>query len=98
MTVEEFLTQLNIAQKGWGLWIDRNDIHNYHIGQYAFENDRIPKSFVHVDNLDHLAHLRQQYIQSRQDKDNTSNINHLSREWANKFLAQWYEKNHQVLV
>ncbi|MDJ0744144.1 MAG: hypothetical protein QNJ32_12365 [Xenococcaceae cyanobacterium MO_167.B27] len=41
MTIEEFLAQLNIAHRGWGLWIDRNDIHQYHIGQYAFQNDRI---------------------------------------------------------
>ncbi len=96
MTIEEFLAQLNIAHRGWGLWIDRNDIHQYHIGQYAFQNDRIPKSFIHVDNLDHLAHLRQRYIQSRQDI--TDNVNHLGWEWAKHFLAQWYATNCRILV
>ncbi|AFZ35869.1 hypothetical protein Sta7437_2327 [Stanieria cyanosphaera PCC 7437] len=96
MSIEEFLGQLNTAEKGWGLWVNRNNPHEYHMGQYAFDNDRIPKCFVHVDNLDHLAHLRQQYISSK--ASNQSNETFLGQEWAEKFLSQWCNHNLKALV
>jgi hypothetical protein len=96
MSIEEFLGQLNTAEKGWGLWINRNDIHEYHVGQYAFDNDRIPKCFVHVDNLDHLAHLRQQYIQSKASTEIDQAL--LGQEWAENFLSHWRSNDLKVLA
>ncbi len=87
MNTLEFLAQLNDAEKGWGLWVDRNRIDQCHVGQYFFENDRLPKSFVHVANLNELAHLRQKYIL----KNNSSNCSDmlLGQEWAKNYLSQW---------
>lgn len=85
MDTLEFLAQLNDAEKGWGLWIDRNQLEQYHVGQYSYENDRIPKSFIHVGNLDQLAHLRQQYILANTSPDKSEEI--LGREWAEQFLS-----------
>jgi hypothetical protein len=47
MKTLEFLSELNAAPQGWGFWIDRQQIEANHVGQYSFENDRLPKSFVH---------------------------------------------------
>jgi hypothetical protein len=87
MNTLEFLAQLNDAEKGWGLWVDRSQTDHCHVGQYSFENDRLPKSFVHVADLNYLAHLRQKYILNH----TTSNLNEtlLGQEWAKSFLSQW---------
>lgn len=87
MNTLEFLAQLNDAEKGWGLWIDRHNIEQHHVGQYSFENDRLPKSFVHVGNLDYLAHLRQKYILANTTNDKSEKV--LGKEWAENFLSQW---------
>jgi hypothetical protein len=87
MSIDEFLARLNIAQKGWGLWLNRNNGKDYHVGQYAFENDRLPKEYVHVDNLDHLAHMRQEYIKSHYAEQ--ENEFALGETWARSFLSQW---------
>ncbi|MEM9543115.1 MAG: hypothetical protein AAGA60_26940 [Cyanobacteria bacterium P01_E01_bin.42] len=81
----DFLAQLNDAEKGWGFWIDRNHIEQYHVGQYSFENDRLPKSFIHVDSLNNLAHERQQYIASHLNSDGNSD-EALGQEWAKTLL------------
>ncbi|GCA96027.1 MULTISPECIES: hypothetical protein [Microcystis] len=47
MKTLEFLSELKAAPQGWGFWIDRQQIEANHVGQYSFENDRLPKSFVH---------------------------------------------------
>jgi hypothetical protein len=96
MSIEEFLAQLNVAQKGWGLWVNRDNGRDYHIGQYAFENDRMPKNFIHVDNLDHLAHIRQQYICSKSSEKTNEVL--LGKEWAENFLSQWRNQNLKYLV
>ncbi|MGK7915117.1 MAG: hypothetical protein AB4038_06150 [Prochloraceae cyanobacterium] len=90
MKTEEFLAQLNTADRGWGLWLDRNNIQEYHVGQYSFENDYLPKSFVHVGSLEQLAHQRQKYIlnHNREQKNSEG----LGKEWANNLLCQWQVK------
>jgi hypothetical protein len=87
MNTVEFLAQLNDAEKGLGLWIDRENPIQHHVGQYAFENDRLPKNFVHVASLDHLAHLRQKYILDNTSSSKSEEI--LGQEWAEQFLSQW---------
>jgi hypothetical protein len=89
MTALEFLAQLNDAEKEWGLWIDRNNLEEYHVGHYSYEHDRMPKSFLHVGKLEELAHLRQKYI-----LDNVSSVKSdeiLGLEWAKSFISQWTE-------
>ena len=85
MTTLEFLAQLNDAEKGWGLWLDPKDVEKHHIGQYAFENDLLPKRFIHIASLDKLAHQRQKYI--LEHISSNSNNERLGREWANDFLS-----------
>lgn len=46
MKTLEFLSELNAAPQGWGFWIDRQHIEANHVGQYSFENDRLPKSLA----------------------------------------------------
>lgn len=87
MNTTEFLAQLNDAEKDWGLWIDRNNTDEHHVGHYSFETDHLPKSFVHVASLDRLAHLRQQYILSRTPSGNSEDA--LGKEWAEVFLGEW---------
>ncbi len=87
MNTKEFLAQLNDAEKGWGLWIDRNQIDHNHVGTYSFENDRLPKSFIHVGSLDQLAHQRQKYILENIDSGKSEEV--LGVEWAEGFLSQW---------
>lgn len=87
MNTLEFLAQLNDAEKNWGLWINRDQIDEYHVGQYSYENDRLPKSFVHVGNLDQLAHQRQKYILENTSASQTEEV--LGKEWAESFLSQW---------
>lgn len=86
----DFLAQLNDAEKGWGFWIDREHIENYHVGQYSFENDRLPDSFIHIGSLDNLAHDRQEYIMSHiaPSFNNYSGNNDetLGQEWAKTVL------------
>jgi hypothetical protein len=86
MKTLEFLSTLNTAPKGWGFWLDRQRIEENHIGQYSFENDRLPKSFIHLGSLAELAHSRQQYIlnhlDTRRDDDE------LGMEWARELLAK----------
>ena len=96
MSVEDFLSQLNTAQKNWGLWLNRDNGQDYHVGHYAFEHDQMPKHFIHVDNLDHLAHLRQQYIWSNILEQTNEAL--LGQRWAENFLDQWRTQNCQCLV
>ncbi|MGK7924637.1 MAG: hypothetical protein AB4290_05170 [Spirulina sp.] len=86
----DFLAQLNDAEKGWGFWIDLNHVEHYHVGQYSFENDRLPKSFIHIDSLDNLAHDRQQYILSHlaPDRNPSDNDEMLGKEWAKTVLSR----------
>lgn len=86
MKTLEFLSTLNTAPKGWGFWLDRQRTDENHIGQYSFENDRLPKSFVHVGSLNELAHLRQQYILSHFDGRHSEE--ELGIEWAREVLAK----------
>jgi hypothetical protein len=85
MKTLEFLSELNAAPQGWGFWIDRQHIEENHVGQYSFENDRLPKSFVHIGSLAELAHQRQKYILSH--LDNNANTEELGQEWAQTLLA-----------
>ena len=96
MSVEDFLSQLNTAQKDWGLWLNRDNGQDYHVRHYAFEHDQMPKHFIHVDNLDHLAHLRQQYIWSNILEQTNEAL--LGQRWAENFLDQWRTQNCQCLV
>lgn len=96
MNVEAFLAQLNTADKEWGLWVNRDNSSEYHVGHYAFENDRMPKSFVHVGSLDYLAHLRQQYIKAHWSEQTSKEV--LSNEWAENFLNQWQVENSKTLA
>lgn len=88
MNTKEFLAQLNDAEKDWGLWINRNNFDEYHVGHYSVENDRFPKSFVHVKNLDELAHLRQKYIIFHASSGKSEDM--LGQDWADQFLSQWH--------
>ncbi|MBP0022241.1 MAG: hypothetical protein J7647_32380 [Cyanobacteria bacterium SBLK] len=86
----DFLAQLNDAEKGWGFWIDRNHIEQYHVGQYSFDNDRLPKSFIHVDSLENLAHERQKYIMTHAApslNNSGNNDETLSKDWAKTVLS-----------
>ena len=87
MQTEEFLAKLNNAQKGWGLWVNRQNIHENHVGQYSFENDCLPKNFIHVGSLEKLAHLRQAYLLEKTNEK--ASEEKLSEEWADVFLSQW---------
>ncbi|MDB9314769.1 hypothetical protein PN462_16770 [Spirulina sp. CS-785/01] len=90
MNTLEFLSQLNDAEKGWGLWVDRNHTEQYHVGQYSFENDQLPKSFIHVGSLDTLAHQRQSYLLHGAASTNEETI--LSQEWAENVLSELHAK------
>lgn len=85
MKTKQFLANLNMATKGWGLWINRNNLQENHVGQYCYENDYLPESFVHAGSLEELAHLRQQYILNHEPKNNAE----LGEEWAENFLDHW---------
>jgi hypothetical protein len=87
MNTLEFLAQLNEAEKEWGLWVDRQQLTDHHVGHYSYETDHLPESFVHVGSLEELAHQRQKYIL----ENNASNQSEeaLSRQWAQEFLSQW---------
>lgn len=86
MNTVEFLSQLNDAEKNWGLWVDQKHTENYHVGQYFFENDRLPKSFVHLGTLDELAHSRQKYILNHSSSGIKEEL--LAKEWAEKLISQ----------
>ncbi|MCW6038141.1 hypothetical protein K4A83_17960 [Spirulina subsalsa FACHB-351] len=85
MNTLNFLAELNDAEKGWGLWVDKDHVNQFHVGQYAFENDRLPKSFIHVGSLDSLAHKRQYYILHNNSLDKNEDV--LSQEWAEDVLS-----------
>ncbi|MBD2576809.1 hypothetical protein [Oscillatoria sp. FACHB-1406] len=87
MTTVDFIARLNDAEKGWGLWIDRDNPEQHHVGQYAFENDRMPRNFIHVASLNRLAHLRQVYILNQGGTPNAEET--LGREWAEQFMREW---------
>lgn len=89
MNTLEFLSQLNDAEKEWGLWVDREETQQYHVGHYCYNNDRLPKGFVHVGSLNDLAHLRQKHILSHASRQKSEEA--LGREWAESFLSktQW---------
>jgi hypothetical protein len=87
MNTLEFLAQLNDAEKGWGLWVNRDQIDQHHVGQYSFENDHMSKSFIHIGSLDQLAHLRQKYILENTSSAKSEEV--LGQEWAEDFLSQW---------
>ena len=90
MNTLEFLAQLNDAEKGWGLWVNRDQIDQHHVGQYSFDNDRMPKSFTHIGSLDQLAHLRQKYILENTSLAKSEEV--LGKEWAENFLSQWQSR------
>jgi hypothetical protein len=85
MKTLEFLSTLNTAPKGWGFWLDRQHIEESHIGQYSFENDRLPKSFIHLGSLAELAHLRQKYILGHPNTN--CNDDELGMEWARQVIS-----------
>lgn len=86
METKQFLANLNTADKGWGLWINKQNPQENHVGQYAFENDYLSKNFIHVGSLEELAHLRQQYILKTSVR--SKNDTELGEEWAEDFLKQ----------
>lgn len=88
MNTLEFLSQLNTTTKEWGLWISRDNVDEHHVGLYSFENDRIPKNFIHVASLEELAHLRQKYILNNASSAKSGEV--LGEEWAKTFLSQWH--------
>ncbi|ACK71547.1 hypothetical protein PCC7424_3145 [Gloeothece citriformis PCC 7424] len=87
MKTKEFLARLNTATKGWGVWINKNNPDENHVGQYTYENDCLPKSFVYAGSLEELAHLRQQYILNASIASKTDE--ELGKEWAENFLDGW---------
>jgi hypothetical protein len=87
MNTSEFLAQLNVTDRGLGLWISRENLQEHHVGHYAFDNDRIPKFFIHAGSLEELAHLRQKHILN--NPSSTTNEWFLGREWADNFLSKW---------
>lgn len=90
MKTSEFLAQLNHSNKDWGLWVNRDNPEENHVGLYSFENDRLPKSFYHVASLEALAHERQSYILSHSNDPNNEQL--LGRQWADSFLSTWKVK------
>lgn len=87
MKTKEFLARLNTAAKGWGVWINKNNLDENHVGQYKFENDCLPKSFVYAGSLEELAHLRQNYILKASIAQKSDE--ELGEEWAETFLDHW---------
>lgn len=86
MKTIEFLSSLNTANKGWGLWINTKNIDEHHVGQYSFENDYLPKSFVHLGSLDELAHSRLNYLLHTASA--SKNDQSLAQEWASHLLSE----------
>jgi hypothetical protein len=87
MKISEFLAQLNISSKDWGLWLNYDNVQEYHVGQYFYENDRLPKHYIHVASLHDLAHRRQQYILNNNASGKSDA--QLGQEWADHFLSEW---------
>ena len=87
MKTLEFLAQLNDAEKGWGLWINRENPQDHHVGHYSYETDHLPKSFIHVASLEELAHLRQKYLIAKTSLPLTEEV--LAQEWTQEFLSEW---------
>jgi hypothetical protein len=87
MNTFEFLSQLNEAEKEWGLWVDRQQPDDHHVGHYSYETDHLPESFAHAGSLEELAHQRQKYILENAASNQSEEA--LGQQWAEGFLSQW---------
>lgn len=61
MSLQEFLANNNSAETQWGVWVNPQDLEDYRIGQYVFENDGVLDEKVCIGNLDKLSHERRVY-------------------------------------
>ena len=51
----DYLSELNAVDNTWGLWVDPNDINNYRIGRFCFENGGLLDNFICIGDLSDLS-------------------------------------------
>jgi len=56
MTLVEYLSQLNTCESQWGLWVNPENLDDYRISQYCFENGGIYDEKVHIGSLESLSY------------------------------------------
>lgn len=55
MSLQKYLSNLNSADSQWGIWVDPDNVDNYRIGQFCFENGGILDSKICIGSLDKLS-------------------------------------------
>jgi len=55
MSLQKYLSNLNSADSQWGIWINPDNIDDYRIGQFCFDNGGVLDSKICVGSLDKLS-------------------------------------------
>lgn len=55
MSLQEYLSNLNSADSQLGIWVNPNNINDYRIGQFQFENGGILDGKICIGSLDQLS-------------------------------------------
>ncbi|MEY2910762.1 MAG: hypothetical protein RLZZ184_71 [Cyanobacteriota bacterium] len=55
MSLQKYLSNLNSADSQWGIWVNPNNINDYRIGQFQFENGGILDGKICIGSLDQLS-------------------------------------------
>ena len=54
-TLIDYLTCLNTSDSQWGLWVNPENVDEYRIGQFIFDNGGLDDGWVCVGRLDNLS-------------------------------------------
>ena len=55
MSLQEYLSNLNSADSQWGIWVNPDNVDDYRIGQFCFENGGILDEKICIGSLDKLS-------------------------------------------
>jgi hypothetical protein len=55
MSLQEYLSDLNAADSQWGIWVNPDNINDYRIGQFQFENGGILDEKICIGSLEKLS-------------------------------------------
>jgi hypothetical protein len=55
MSLQEYLSNLNSAESQWGVWVNPDNIDDYRVGQFCYENGGISDNKICIGSLDKLS-------------------------------------------
>lgn len=77
MSLTQYLAQLDSVESQWGIWVNPQNLEEYRIGQFLFENGGVIDNFVSIGSMESFTEEKYNYCGSFYDyvhKHHSSNI------------------------